>query len=214
MQPDENKDNNMNTLNAPTEGGTPNGLSTADNLAGDNQQTSGEQPANEQPVVQRPVNEQLAVQEPMGQPIAPKKSKKGLIISCSVLLILLVVGIVVAVVMLYPNNQGTPGGEQTNAGNEVIEGDNDEEEVEPGEPKVDIEQTGTAEVENGTFSIKDQSGAVMVKDEEMTNITGVRACETIENDIQTAIRCVVSTEDGDGVYVYYPDENVLKFAED
>lgn len=193
MQPNENNNANMNTLNSPSENGAPTGLSSTDNAAGANQQLSATQP-----MAQQPNN---------------KKTRKGLIIACLIILVLLVVGIVVAVVMMNPNKQGSSGGEQPDTSEIVYDDDEDEEEVEVGELEVEIEQTGTAEVENGVFAIKDENGTIIAEDSEMSDVTGIKSCETLEDDVQTSVRCIVSTEEGEGIFVYYPEDKALKFAE-
>ena len=204
MQPDENNENNMNTLNTPAEDEAPDRLSTSDSVVINNQSTGGEQS-----LAQEPVGQQSNPQKPF----TPKKSNKGLIISFTILLILLIVGILVAVVMINSDKSDTPVSKQPDASEEVVEDEDDGEETEVVETRVSIDQVGTAEVENGTFSIKDQSGTTVVKDDVMNSITGVKLCETANDGVQVSIRCIVSTENGEGIYVYYPDDGALKYAD-
>ena len=191
MQPNENNDTNMNTLNSPADNGAPTGLSSVDNSANTNQQPTTNQPMGQ-------------------QSDDSKKTKRGLVIACLIISILLIIGIVVAAVMMNFNVQGPSGNEQPDTSDEVVE---EEDEIEVGEPVVEIEQTGTAEVENGSFSIKDQSGAVIAEDDVMGDITGIKSCETVNSDVDTSIRCIVTTEEGEGIYVYYPEDKALKYAD-
>ena len=139
----------------------------------------------------------------------PAKSKKSktttIILAC--VLVLLAVGAAVAVGVILFQPQPNP-----DTAKDTDNSDDDSNKQETGESEMKVEEIGTAEVKDNKFTIKDESGKTIAADEE-TEINGIISCEKLEDDIRVSVRCVVSTAEGEGVYVYYTDDKILKFSE-
>lgn len=142
-------------------------------------------------------------------PSKPKNNKKLIIVLVCIFSVLIVCGIVVAVVFGQNKQDQDEQSTTQEATSEVLENATEDQ----GELVFDIEEAGTAEVEDGTFSLKDEAGQTIVEDDTMANTTGIVSCESVEGDVQASVNCEVTTETGTGVYVYYPEDGVLKFAD-
>lgn len=152
--------------------------------------------------------EQTSSPTPEPAPTSAKsKSSKTTTIILSCVLALLAIGAATAIGFTLLQPQSNPGSTE-NTDNT----DDNKDKQETGELEVEVEEIGTAEVEDGKFTIKDEKGKTIAEDEE-TEINGILSCETLEDDIRTSARCIVSTAEGEGIYVYYTDVKVLKFSE-